>query len=327
MKNFITPIKFDFSKNVELFDYIKGWSILFVILTHCWPRSIRSHILFCTWGQMAVPFFLLISTALFFRKREVPSLSITISKLYKRVIRPYIILETVVLILSILFGIYSFHSALSNLLLRGGYGPGGYYIPMFVIYSLILPLSSLFFDSTLKTICFCLITIIISILAILFLPDVPYRILPCRYLFLIPLGYSWAKNGINLSISAFFLSMVSFFFLIVFHYSNISFHPLFWTKQPWDYANWICYFWPAFFLPFIFRYMMRINVFNTNYFIEWAGKRSLEIFFLQMTFFYFNGRLHLISTNLVLYTIVFMVLSILPIYIYDKWFSKSYHNK
>ena len=73
----ITPIKFDFSKNVELFDYIKGWSILFVILTHCWPRSFRSHILFfqpyrflfikVALVQVHIMFQCLSSTLLFYR--------------------------------------------------------------------------------------------------------------------------------------------------------------------------------------------------------------------------------------------------------------------
>lgn len=318
----LSPIRFDFSRNVELFDYIKGWSIIFVILQHCWPRWLRSHILFCTWGQMAVPLFLLTSTALYFRNRDVPSLSITISKLYKRVIRPYLFLELVVLVLSILFGIHSFHSALSDLIFRGGFGPGRYYVPMFVMYSFILPFSSIFFDSTLKTICFCLIAIVISVLAILFLHDDPYRILPCRYLFLIPLGYFGAKNEISLTLPTLLLSVVSLFFLLVFNYSDISFYPVFWTKQPWAYANWICYFWPAFFLPFIFRLLMRMNLFNTNLFIEWAGKRSLEIFLLQMTLFFCIRRLPTFTDNMVVYTFASLVLSLLPIYIYDKCLSK-----
>lgn len=322
-----TPIKFDFSKNVELFDYIKGWSILFVILTHCWPRSFRSHILFCTWGQMAVPLFLLISTALFFKKNEVPSLSITLSKLYKRVIKPYIYLELVVLIFSLLLGIHSFSSAISFLVYKGGFGPGSYYVPMFVIYSLMILFSFIFFNSTRNIVCFCVIIVVLSFLAILLLPVSLYRILPFRYLFLIPLGYMWAKKGICLSLFTLILSIVSFFFLLIFHYSTISFYPIFWTEQPWDYANWICYFWPAYFLPFIFRDLMRRIFLKTNLLFEWAGKRSFEIFLLQMTLFFWIRRLPLIVENLVVYTIVSLVLSFLPIYLYDIFFSKSYLNK
>ena len=320
----LSPIRFDFSKNVELFDYLKGWSIIFVILQHCWPRWLRSYILFCTWGQMAVPLFLLVSTALYFRKSDIPSLSMTLSKLYKRVIHPYLLLELAVFVLTLLFGIHSLHSALSDLFL-GGFGSGRYYVPMFVMYSLILSLSSIFFDSTLKTACFCLFTIVISVLAILFLPNDPYRILPCRYLFLIPLGYSWAKKGICLSIPTLLLSLVSLSFLLVFTYSDISFYPVFWTKHPWAYANWICYFWPAFILPFIFRFLMRKNLLNTNLFIEWVGKRSLEIFLLQMTLFFWIRRLPMITGNIVVYTIVSLGLSILPIYVYDKCLSKHSH--
>ena len=323
----ITPIKFDFSKNVELFDYIKGWSILFVILTHCWPRSFRSHILFCTWGQMAVPLFLLISTALFFRKSDVPSLSITINKLFKRVIKPYLYLELAVLIFSLLLGIHSLFSALSFLVYKGGFGPGSYYVPMFVIYSLILPFSFYLFNSTRKIVCFCILIIVISVISILFLPASLYRILPFRYLSLIPLGYIWAKKGICFSILTFLLSIVSFFFLLVFHYSTISFFPIFWTEQPWDYANWICYFWPAFFLPFIFRELMRRNFLNTNFLFECAGKRSLEIFLLQMTLFFWIRRLPFIVENIIVYTIVSLILSFLPIYIYDNFMSKQNHLK
>jgi hypothetical protein len=215
-------------------------------------------------------------------------------------------------------GIQTFHSATSLIIHKSGFGPGAYYVPMFVVYSFLLPLTCYFWNSRLKIACLSVITIMISILAITFLPDDPYRILPCRYLFLIPLGYIWATKGIELTKLTFFLSFISFIFILVFHYSHLNFYPFFCTKKPWDYANWICYFWPTFFLPFVFRHFMTLNILNSNHFIEWLGKRSFEIFLAQMTVFYFIRDISIIKSHLVIYCILSIVLSILPIYIYDK---------
>lgn len=323
----LSPIKFDFSNNVELFDYMKGWAIFLVILTHCLPRAIRSQILFCTWGQMAVPIFLLITTALFFRNGVPTKFTFNIKRVYKRVIKPYLYLELTVFVISILLGVESFQSASSIVIHKIGFGPGRYYVPMFIIFSLLLPLTRFFWNSRFKIACLSVIAIIISILAIIFLPDTtyrflpdaPYRYLPCRYLFLIPLGYIWATKGIELTKLTFSLSIISFIFLLVFHYSHIEFYPLFWTEQPWDYANWICYFWPAFFLPFVFRHFMALNILNSNFFIKWLGKRSYEIYLSQMTVFYFIGKIQIIESHLAVYCILSVFLSIIPIYIFDNF--------
>lgn len=313
-----SPIRFDFSNNVELFDYMKGWAIFLVILNHYLPETVESLILFCVWGKMAVPIFLLVTTTLFFRKGVSTNLTFNINKLYKRAIKPYLFLVIIVYILSILFCFETIHSASSLVIHKMGFGPGSYYVPMYVIYSFLLPLTRYFWNSHLGIACLSVIIIIISILAIIFLPDNPYRILPCRYLFLVPLGYIWATKGIELTRLVLLLSFVSLVFLLVFHYSNLNFYPFFWTKRPWDTANWICYFWPAFILPFVFRHLMKLNLLNSNHFIKWLGKRSFELFMAQMTVFYFLSNLQIIRSHIIVYGILAFILSILPIYIYDK---------
>ena len=313
-----SPIHFDFSKNVDLFDYIKGWSILFVILTHCWPRWFRSALLFNTWGQMAVPLFLLITSALYFRHGVPRSVRFNFRKLFERAIKPYLFLVAIVFVLSLIIRIQTFHSALSLLIHKGGFGPGSYYVPMFVIFSMILPLTNSFWHSRVKRCVLYCLFIGLSVLSIAYVPEEIYRILPIRYLLLIPLGFIWAQYGIKLNYLTISLSLISFIFLLLFHYSSINFYPIFWTKEPWDYANWICYFWPAFFLPFVFRYLMALNLLHTNLFFQWLGKRSFEIFLTQMTVFYFIRQINFITSHLVLYCLLSLVLSILPIYLYEK---------
>ena len=314
----VTPIVFDFSKKVELLDYIKGWSILFVILTHCLSRPIRSHLLFCTWGQMAVPLFLLVSTTLFYRYGRPTEINFHIEKLWARIIRPYCIFLLVMVICTLCLGTENIHSVLTKIIHKGGFGPGAYYVPMFVLFSLILPLTSSFLSSYRKMFVLFILFLVISIASIIYLPSNPYRLLPVRYLFLIPLGYIWAIKGICLNKVTMSLSFISFISLIVFHYSHMSFYPFFYTTQPWDYANWICYFWPAFFMPFVFRFLHYRNIVNTNYVFQYLGKRSYEIFILQMAVFYYLRHFGFITSHLPLYVFLSITLSILPVYLYDK---------
>ena len=144
---------------------------------------------------MAVPLFLLISTALYFRKGVPEKLEFNLVKLYKRAVKPYIIVVSCVFILSLLFGLQDFCSACSVIVHKMGFGPGSYYVPMFVLYSLILPITCHFFTNNKRVIFLSIFLVVISFLSVQFLNADAYRILPGRYLFLIPLGYLWAGGG------------------------------------------------------------------------------------------------------------------------------------
>lgn len=323
-------LTFDFNHKIELFDYIKGMAILFVIMTHNISEEIRSTLLFCLWGQLAVPLFLLITTALFFRNGFPLYYSYTthVKKLWKRALKPYLIFVLIIALISLLTKTETFDSALEKIFRNGGFGPGNYYIPMFACYSLILPISSFFLESQKKQTIGIVLIIVISMLSINYLPFFIYRILPIRYLMLIPLGYIWATKGVNLNCKTISLSLLSVVSLLVFHYSSIDFSPIFYTILPWDYANWICYFWPAFTLPFIFNYFYSISSCYFNRLICYLGKRSLQILFTQMAVFYYveKGMLQFMSHNQLLFIIISTFLSIAPIVTYDTARTLFYEN-
>lgn len=267
---------------------------------------------------MAVPLFLLISTTLFFRHGRPTSIDFHLNKLWSRIIKPYCIFLLLMLICTLCLGIENAHSALGKIIHKGGFGPGAYYVPMFIQFSLILPLTTIFLSSCRRVFVLFILFLTISIASIIYLPSNPYRLLSARYLFLIPLGYLWAVKGIHLNLITLCLSLISFVSLLVFHYSHISFYPFFYTNYPWDYANWICYFWPAFFLPFVFRFLHKRNIVNTNKVFYYFGKRSYEIFILQMAVFYFLRHFGVITSHLPIYVFLSITLSTLPVYLFDK---------
>ena len=85
-------IEFNKTGYVTQIDYIKGLSILFVIWTHCFSRDGLGLILFPYWGDTAVPIFLVIQVFHYYKKGvnlRMPSAV----KLWKRILRPFIIIN------------------------------------------------------------------------------------------------------------------------------------------------------------------------------------------------------------------------------------------
>ena len=72
-------------------DFIKGLSIIFVVLTHCMYREELSLYLFPFWGDTAVPIFLLIQVFHYYKNGCILHLP-SIRKLWKRILWPYIIM-------------------------------------------------------------------------------------------------------------------------------------------------------------------------------------------------------------------------------------------
>ena len=78
------------NKGYDLFiDFMKGLCIIWVVLTHSIPYEWQQMIGFPFWGAQAVPMFLLIQSYHYFKHDELPS--INWSKLFKRIILPFII--------------------------------------------------------------------------------------------------------------------------------------------------------------------------------------------------------------------------------------------
>ena len=100
-------------------DYLKGVSILFVILAHCLP--LQEYILFSLWGAQAVPLFLLVQVFHSYKKGVgYISVSYDLKKLFHRIFKPFLLLVVIQLLLLIFFQQKNPIVPIKNAILSGG---------------------------------------------------------------------------------------------------------------------------------------------------------------------------------------------------------------
>ena len=136
-------------------DFIKGLCIVCVILTHNLPPFVMKASAFVAWGSMAVPLFLLIQAYHVFRSdadrrlEGIPSKSFSehykLHKLWKRIIRPFVICTLITGIVLILFG-HDPQNVFTECIKMGGIGPGSYYVWIYLQFFLLLPLCLTFIN-------------------------------------------------------------------------------------------------------------------------------------------------------------------------------------
>lgn len=144
-----------------LFDNIKAVCILFVVLTHLpWTDVWRSRLLFPFWVDMAVPFFLLISAVLRTQKLDYnrgeggrtrlcwsPK---QLRRAFGRLMCPYIVIAVIELLADLVLhrALVPTDSAKAFLywLCTGLTGPGSYYVPIMVQFTLFFPCIAVLFS-------------------------------------------------------------------------------------------------------------------------------------------------------------------------------------
>lgn len=280
-------IKFLKNEYDPFIDYLKGICIIFVVWTHCIPRDELSCILFPFWGDTAVPLFLIIQTFHCYKKEaKLPS----IYKLWKRIILPYLVL----MVFTFAFDYFIFYKETSGLfdisLYWDNRGPGSYYIFVYIQFAFLLPLiEPLLRRLSLKWLCFIFI-IVSQIIEYLFCvtdcPDNIYRIIFCRYTFLIYLGYLLAKKGIAVNITTIFMSLISLAFIYFFNYTEYDWGYFFCTTYTnWRNCHWICYPYIAFLFLWLITLTYKQTSNYTKKLIQLFGKFSYEIYLFQMFYF------------------------------------------
>ena len=179
---------------------------------------------------------------------------------------------------------------LLNSSLGGGKGPGAYYVWVYLQLAFLLPLFYSFFKS-LPTRRLILISVFACVgfeivLSYISIPESLYRLLCIRYLFLIPLGIIWVRDGIKLTNKSIIASLLSMVATVFFYYNSDVLEPFF-VSTNWKTHRWICYSYVAFLLPavlWVFFKKME-NIVRVKNFILIAGKASYEIFIIQMAIF------------------------------------------
>lgn len=263
-------------------DFLKAYSIICVVIAHILPSEYYKYILFQVWGDMQVPMFVLIQVFHAYKKEVRPKLNW--SSLLKRIFFPFVAVQAIITGFKALTG---GGILWSSLLVSGGYGPGSYYIWIYlqiaVLLVLIWPwLKRLSLKQAL------LVFLLISIGFELFfsfinLPDRLNRLLCVRYLFLIPLGIVWIENGVELNRKTIVFSVLSIVALLFFVFTKYDLEPFFYNTG-WETHRWICYF----YLPILLTYSLHFiwNRMKVKQLVEkavrWTAARSYEIFLSQM---------------------------------------------
>ena len=319
-------------------DFLKGVCIIFVIINHCMPETIMDYSGFLFWGVSAVPIFLIIQVFHAYKKGHNSS-SINTKKIWNKIAKPFFICE-IIICLSFIFKLH--HTQLSDILSdiinwikAGGYGPGAYYPWIYLQFAILLPLISPIFKISNPFLCLFFVIISQSIetaCSYYNMPQLAYRLLFLRYIFIIYLGYQLATNGFLLNIYSFCIAIICLLISAIIVYGDITISPyLYVFVNP--VCHWFCYIYISYLLLFLIKYI-HAQIHNglfLSYLLN-SGKYSYEIFLFQIMYFGIadNFILEILEKNIsnyVLYSIIrtsFPVLiCTLPVILYKKKRNKS----
>lgn len=283
-------IQFNKTGYDSFIDFIKAYSILLVVLGHAFPARLHDYTLFCVWGGMQVPLFILIQVFHAYKKGTAPQIKWV--TLLKRIVVPFVLIQGILLIGKLLFSNESTKYVLATFVISGGYGPGSYYFWIYIQTAIILvwiwPYVKKLSRSQL-TWSFLIFSIGCEILfSIIDLPDFVYRLLAIRYLFLIPLALVWIDKGVELNAKNVLLSIASIAAVFLLKYSKHNLEPMFY-QTAWVTHRWICYYYlPTMFtyiLWYIFNQLMKSD--RIAIAVKVIAKCSYEIYLFQMMVFVF----------------------------------------
>lgn len=322
-------------------DFLKGVSILWVILTHNIPFIYQERIFFPLWGEQAVPIFLLIQIYHGYNKLNKEEIlekyfsKKNYLKLLKRIIYPFLIVFSIQLIILFLINVLNIKDInFISILKAGGYGPGSYYIWIYLQFFFLIPIFYPIlkkFNKVASILIFIFIAEFFEITSSLFqIHDSVYRLLFFRYFFLLYLGYYLSVYELRINIPIFILSLTSILFIILQNYFNYDLEPFVFSSE-WAGFYWFSYFYTAFLLLYILK-KMHERFFSKSFkkIIEKIGIYSYEIYLCQMFIFGFFSRQIFniiisqtgIKNNFIqtlAYIIVTTIISVCPVLFYKKY--------
>lgn len=277
-------------------DYLKGVCIIFVIMTHCTTSTMQHDILFCLWGDMAVPLLLMLQVFQTYKK-GLSEVKINIRKTWDRIFFPFLLAELIAVAGLLLLSKGNWH------VLRqfGDIGPGAYYPYIYLQFMLLLYfLVPVVKKLNLMWLCvaFLVMSQVLEYVSIYSnLSSDAYRFLFFRYFFLLFLGYLLLCDKIELNAYTIVLSIISILCILTFEGSYWNLNKLgdvnllsshFYLKG-WRIFHWVSYPFVAFLLLPIFKWSYNlICQSKISAYLQQCGKWSYEIFLFQMLFFAFN---------------------------------------
>ena len=274
-------------------DFLKGVCIVLVVITHTISPNMILYSFFYLWGGPAVPIFFVLQSFHFY-KNGVRETSVDFIKLWRRIIKPYLIIQ--LLICSMVFirelcnNNFNPSNFIVDTLLWGGIGPGSYFPWVYTEIAVLLPLSTLIFrrlNSKSLVLFFVIISEGIELLGCLC--DYPlrlYRLSLLPFVFTIYLGYMLAVKGVIINVTTLILSVISIALTTVVGWMHINLYPFVFPSL-YPTHHWFCYIYEFFLFLFIlertFRHIgKRVGLCGC---VMKIGKCSYEIFLFQMLYF------------------------------------------
>lgn len=317
-------------KRLDQYDFLKGVAIVFVLLLHSLSREVLWLIHSNYSIGQAVPLFILCTfvlsfNSLFSRERYIKywfSKS-RVHTLWRKIIKPFLIVQFLLMVLLLLSGN---SDKLINLIKNAGLGPGSYYPWIYLQFWLLIPFLYGLFKNVGIFWAGGIILIVSQMLqyacSVLEMPEEIYRLLCFRYVFLGVLAYLISKYSIKP------IWNILFFLIGVGYYIFLDMEVKF---TPWLYNSWMSQQLPAYFYTIVvFSLLIAVyNRFSKKQFVKifmFLGKRSWEIFLLQMFFISVisSNRFKVVENewiNSLFYVFCVFAISILPI------LGKDYINK
>lgn len=271
-------------------DYLKGVSILWVLMTHCIPYPVQDALLFSLWGAQAVPLFFIIQVFHSYKK-GFDSVSVSFAKLWKRIIWPFLLTTIIIYIIYIGYGLMThvgFVEQTIKFLKAGGAGAGSYYIWIYLQFVLLLPLIAVFMKRLNFWGNLLLIGVLSELLEIfccgIHISEWLYRLLFFRYFLLIFIGYYIVKKQIKFNLPIIFVTLVCATAILVFQYGDVNFEPFFF-KSDWKSQHWVTYGYDLFVIYVLTMVFRKTEKSWTNKLMQLFGRYSYEIFLWQMIYF------------------------------------------
>lgn len=268
-------------------DFLKAYSIVMVVIAHTLPQVVQDYTLFALWGGMQVPVYILIQVFHAYKRGARPRWHH--GRMIGRILIPFLAVQALILAVLILRGM-PVDELLSTSLQAGGYGPGSYFIWVYLQMALLLVLLFPWVKGRRTGVLFAVFlgaSILMEILCSLTdMPEWLYRILAVRYLFLIPLGVQWVRKGIVMSARSIVLSAASMAAVVFFSFTEADLEPWFFNTG-WRTHRWICYYYVAALLPFALHGLFRLFQKSAclSALTRGIAKISYEVFLAQMAVF------------------------------------------
>lgn len=271
-------------------DFLKAYCIIWVLIGHILPGDYLNYILYPIIGGCQVPLFLIIQSFHAYKKGVKPV--IDIKKTLKRIVIPFFVVQTVIIGTILMVNLPTTSNELIINALMGGIGPGSYYFWIYLQFAILLPWFYVILSKLSKCNAFILFFVICVgldvIFSLLYVPCWLERLLAARYLFLIYLGWIWAKEGVIMNSKNYIFSVMSLLAVGFFMFSRLNLEPLFYNTE-FTTHRWVCFFYISSLLILVLRYIYNwcIKYHWLKDILSRIGQSSYEIYLFQMMVFTF----------------------------------------